>query len=59
MDGHLRRGIGPSQGPYLHTERHKHRISAHRHPRPEWDSNPRSQRSSERRQFIPQTARLL
>jgi hypothetical protein len=23
-------GIGPSQGRYLHTEQHKHRINAHR-----------------------------
>jgi hypothetical protein len=30
-----------------------HRINAHRHPCLEWDSNPRSQRSSERRQFMP------
>jgi hypothetical protein len=31
----------------------KHRINAHRHPCLEWDSNPRSQCSSERRQFMP------
>jgi hypothetical protein len=31
----------------LHTEHH--RINAHRHPCHEWDSNPRSQRLSERR----------
>jgi hypothetical protein len=31
----------------------------HRHSCLEWDSNTRSQRSSERRQFIPQTARPL
>jgi hypothetical protein len=30
-----------------------HRINAHRHPCLEWDSNPRSQLSSERRRFIP------
>jgi hypothetical protein len=47
------RGIGPSQGRYLHTEQHKHRINAHRHTCLEWDSNPRSQCSSGRRQFIP------
>jgi hypothetical protein len=40
--------IGPSQGRYLHTEQHKHRINANRYPCFEWDSNPRSQRSSER-----------
>jgi hypothetical protein len=38
---------------------HKHRINAHRHSCLEWDSNPRSQRSGDRRQFMPQTARLL
>jgi hypothetical protein len=41
--GLLRRGISPSRGRYLHTEQHKHRINAHRHPCLEWDSNPRSQ----------------
>jgi hypothetical protein len=30
-----------------------HRINAHRHPCLEWNSNPWSQCSSERRQFIP------
>jgi hypothetical protein len=29
------------------------RINAHRHPCVEWDSNPRSQRSSWRREFMP------
>jgi hypothetical protein len=29
--GHLGRGISPSQGRYLHTGQHKHRINAHRH----------------------------
>jgi hypothetical protein len=29
------------------------------HPCLEWDSNPRSQRSSERRRFMPYTARAL
>jgi hypothetical protein len=52
-------GIRPSQGRYLHKQQHKHRINAYRHPCLEWDSNPRSQRSSERRQFIPQTVRPL
>jgi hypothetical protein len=37
--------ISPSQGRYLHTGQHKHRINAHGHPCFEWDSNPRSQRS--------------
>jgi hypothetical protein len=45
--------ISPFQGHYLHKEQHKHRINAHRQPFLEWDSNPRSQRSSERRQFMP------
>jgi hypothetical protein len=27
--GHPERGITPSQGHYLHTEQHKHRINAH------------------------------
>jgi hypothetical protein len=35
------------------------RINAYRHLYLEWDSSPRSQRSSEQRQFMPQTARLL
>jgi hypothetical protein len=30
----------PSQGSYLHTGQHKHRINAHRHSYLEWDSNP-------------------
>jgi hypothetical protein len=38
--GLLERVIGPSQGRYLYTEQHKHRINAHRHPYLEWDSNP-------------------
>jgi hypothetical protein len=49
----LGRGIGPSQGRYLHTGQHKPRINVHRHPCPEWDSNPGSQRSNEQRQFLP------
>jgi hypothetical protein len=47
------RGISPSQGRYLPTEQHKSRINVHRHPCLEWDSNSRSQRQSERRQFMP------
>jgi hypothetical protein len=42
-------GISPSQGRYLH----KHRINADKHPCLEWDSNPRSQCSRGRRQFMP------
>jgi hypothetical protein len=30
--GLLGRRISPSQGRYQHTEQHKHRINAHRHP---------------------------
>jgi hypothetical protein len=29
--GLLGRGMSPSQGPYLHTGQHKHRMNAHRH----------------------------
>jgi hypothetical protein len=47
--GLLGRGISPSQGRYLHTEQHKHRINSHRYPCLEWDSNPRSQCLRERR----------
>jgi hypothetical protein len=46
-------GISPSQGLYIHTQQHKHRINAHKHPCLEWDSNPRFQCSSGRRQFMP------
>jgi hypothetical protein len=48
-----------SEGRYLHRGQQKHRINArtHTHPCLEWDSNPRSQRSSERRQHMPKTAR--
>jgi hypothetical protein len=52
-------GISQSQGRYLHTEQHKHRINAHRHPCLEWDLNPPSRCSSERGQFMPPTARPL
>jgi hypothetical protein len=38
--GLLGQGISPSQGRYLHTEQHKRRINAHRHPCLQWDSNP-------------------
>jgi hypothetical protein len=49
----LGRVISPSQGRYLNTEQHKHRINAHRYPSLERDSNPRPQRSNGRRQFMP------
>jgi hypothetical protein len=52
-------GISTSQGRYLHTEQHKHIINAHRHLCLESDSNPRSQCSSGKRHFMPQTARPL
>jgi hypothetical protein len=48
--GLLGRGISLSQGRYLHTGQHKHRINAHTHPCLKWDSNPRSQCLSRRRQ---------
>jgi hypothetical protein len=51
--GLLGRGISPSQGRYLHTEQHKHRINAHRCPCLEWGSNSGSQCSSRRRRFMP------
>jgi hypothetical protein len=41
----------------LPKQRTTNRINAHRYPCPEWDSNPRSQCSNERRQFMPHTAR--
>jgi hypothetical protein len=50
--GLLGREISPSQGRYLHTGHHKHRINTHRHPCLKWDSNPRSQCLSGRRQFM-------
>jgi hypothetical protein len=51
--GLLGRVTSPSQGRYLHTGQHKHRINAHRLQCFEWDSNPRSQLSSGRRQSLP------
>jgi hypothetical protein len=51
--GLLGRGISQPSGHYLHTGQHRHGINAHRHPRLEWDSNPRSQCSSRRKQFMP------
>jgi hypothetical protein len=54
------RGIRPSQGRYLHTEQHKHRINAHRHQyRLEWDSKPRPQCSSGRRHAIDRAAKVI
>jgi hypothetical protein len=41
--GLLGRGISPWQGRYLQTE-YKHRINAHRHPCPKWDSSGRRPR---------------
>jgi hypothetical protein len=52
-------GISLSQGRYLHTGQHKHRIKANRHPYIEWDSNPRSKFSSNQRRFMSRTAWLL
>jgi hypothetical protein len=45
-------GISPSQGPYIRTEHHRHRINVYRHPCLEWNSNPQSQYSSGRRRLI-------
>jgi hypothetical protein len=57
--GLLGRGVSPSEGRYLHTEQHKNRINANRHPYLEWDSNPWSQRSSGRIRCMTLTARPL
>jgi hypothetical protein len=52
--GLLGRVISLSQGCYLNTGQHKHRINAYTNIHAfEWDSNPRSQRLGERRQFMP------
>jgi hypothetical protein len=40
--GLLGRVISPSQGRYLHTGQHKHRIHAYRHLCLQWESYPRS-----------------
>jgi hypothetical protein len=50
--GLLGRGISQSQGRYLHTDQHKHRIIVHRHPCLEWDLNPRPQCMSRRKQLL-------
>jgi hypothetical protein len=57
--GLLGREISPTQGRYLHTGQHKHRINADRHPCLQWDSNPQSQCYSGRIQCMPYTARPL
>jgi hypothetical protein len=52
--GLLRLGISQSQGLYLHwTTQTQNKSTQYRHPCLEWDSNPWSQRSSERRQLMP------
>jgi hypothetical protein len=51
----LGRGISPSQGRYLHTGLHKHRINACL----EWDSNPGPPCLSGQSQFMPYTWRPL
>jgi hypothetical protein len=56
--GLLWRVIGPSQDLCLHRTA-QHRKNADIHPCLERDSNPRSQCSSGRKQYVPQTARLL
>jgi hypothetical protein len=42
-------GISPSQVRYVY----KHRINTDKHPWLEWDSNPQSQLSNGRKQFMP------
>jgi hypothetical protein len=55
--GLLGLGISLSQGRYLHTEQHRHRIIAHRHPCLEWDRIPQHQCSrGSRKETMPQTA---
>jgi hypothetical protein len=59
--GLLGRVISSSQGLYLNTRQHKHRkahIHTIKHPYPSRDSNPQSRPLSDRRLFMPQTARL-
>jgi hypothetical protein len=52
--GLLGRVISSSQGHYLYTnvEKRTHNTNT-KHLCPEWDSNPRSRRPRERRQFMP------
>jgi hypothetical protein len=55
------RVISSSQGLYLNTRQHKHRkthIHTIKHPCPRRNSNPQSRPPSDRRLFMPQTARL-
>jgi hypothetical protein len=50
----LGRAISPSQSLYLITGQHKQNKRLHtKHQCLEWDSNPRSQCPSERREFMP------
>jgi hypothetical protein len=49
----LGQGISKSQGRCLHTEQHKHRTEARRHPCLKWDSNQPPQCSRQRRRFMP------
>jgi hypothetical protein len=51
--------ISPSQGRYLYTGQHKRYKRIDRQTCLECDSNPQSQRSSGRKQFMPSKARLL
>jgi hypothetical protein len=53
--GLLGRVISSSQSLYLHTNKRAHTNT--KHLCPVWDSNPRSQLPSERRQCMPKTAR--
>jgi hypothetical protein len=53
------RRISPSQGRYLHRTTQTQNKRIHRHLCLEKESNPRYQRSSERRQFMSLTARRL
>jgi hypothetical protein len=53
----LRQSVGLLVARPLRT--HKHRINADRRPCLEWDSNPRSQCLSERRDFMPWASRQL
>jgi hypothetical protein len=46
-------GISPSQGSYLYTKQHKHRVNTHRHSFFKWDLNPRPLCLSGRIQFVP------
>jgi hypothetical protein len=52
-------GYSPSEGRYLHTQQHKHRKNAPKHPWLKWYLNPRSYCLSLRREFMPQSVRPL